>query len=385
MSLYDWLIIWLDKYEKKSIKRTTYVNYFGHIQNHFIFFKDTTIKNITTSVLQDFFNYKLDYGLSAKTVRNMAIILRQAMNQAVVDGLIKQNCALYVTLPKVDKKEIRILSHEQKERLIKESYFYRYGTFIRLTLCTGLRLGELLGLKWEDIDFDRNELKVRRILHRCKNFDSNSKQSTSIYFDEPKTKNSKRTIPLPPNAIADLKVWKEKQEDEGGRPEFVITDQNGKYLDPTTFKKYYNRLLDKCNIEGITFHALRHTFATDAMEKGMDKKVLSEILGHSSVAFTLDTYAHVVNSFKRKNMELMNDLYRKAEIEQNLVLLFKPFKNQYIVSIPENSGYTFIADSIQDGIDYVEDKKSQIVLKSRIDIEKAVQAKAKNEIVIFLN
>jgi len=253
---------------------------------------------------------------------------------ALTDGLVNQNCALNITLPKVEKQEIQVLTHGQENCLIKESYFYRYGTFVRLTLCTGLRLEELLALKWEDVDFSRNELKVRRILHRCKNYDSSCKNSTSIYFDEPKTAKSKRTIPLPKNAIDDLKLWQEKQSEEIYNPDFIITDRNGKHLEHTTFKKYYNRFLDKCGISGITFHALRHTFATNALEKGMDKKVLSEILGHSSVAFTLDTYAHVLSSFKRENMDLMNDIYQKQVKAQNIVLSFKPFKKQYIVDLP---------------------------------------------------
>lgn len=340
MDLYDWLLIWLDKYEKNSIKRTTYANYDGHIRKYYIAFQNAPIDKITTSDFQEFFNDKLNSGLSAKTVRNMAMILRNAMKQALAEGLIKENYSLYVNLPKVQKKEIQILTHDQKESLIKTSYFYRYGAFIRLTLCTGLRLGELLALKWEDIDFSKKELHVRRILHRSKNYDPNIKNSTSIYFDEPKTEKSKRIIPLPRNAIEDLQKWKQKQETEIGTTEFVITDQSGKFLEHTTFKKYYNRMLDKCGISGITFHALRHTFATSALEKGMDIKVISEILGHYSVSFTLDTYAHVLNTFKRQNMELMNDVYIKADNIRNLILLFKPFKNQYIVSIPNNQTYT---------------------------------------------
>jgi len=115
------------------------------------------------------------------------------------------------------------------------------------------------------------------------------------------------------------------------------------------------------------------------------KKVLSEILGHSSVAFTLDTYAHVLNSFKRENMDLMNDIYQKQIKAQNIVLSFKPFKKQYIVSIPENKNYTFIADSIQEGIEYVESRKSDIILSKTVDIQKAVSSKAANEIIIFIS
>lgn len=385
MSLYSWLITWLDKYEKKTIKRSTYVNYEGHINNHFIVFQDIEIADVTTPFLQDFFNDKFDSGLSAKTIRNMAIILKQAMQQAVADGLIQQNCSLYVSLPKVVQKEIQVLTHEQKKNLIRASYYYRYGVFVRLTLCTGLRIGELLGLKWEDIDFQKSELKIRRILQRCKNYDSNLKTSTSIFFDEPKTKKSKRTIPLPPNAIEDLRKWMERQQSETGNTEYVVTDQQGKYIEQSTFKKYYNRMLDKCSITGITFHALRHTFATHALEKGMDKKVLSEILGHASVSFTLDTYAHVLNTFKRENMELMNDIYTEEKAPNNLILSFKPFKDQYIVSIPDHSSYTFIASSIQEGIEYIEQKRGEIRLNKTFNIAKIVETKSYEEILVLLN
>lgn len=386
MSLYDWMIIWLNKYEKNSIKRSTYVNYEGHINNHFKIFEERDISDITIPMLQDFFNTKTELGLSAKTVRNMAIILRQALNQAVADGIIPQNPALYISLPKVVRKEIQVLTNKQRERLLQVSYMHPYGVFIRLTLCTGLRLGELLALKWEDIDFQKRELKIRRILYRCKNYDPNSKTSTSIFFDEPKTKKSKRTIPLPPNAIDDLKKYREEQASKIKNPEYIVSDARGKYIEQSTFKKqHYNKMLDQCGIKGITFHALRHTFATHALEKGMDKKVLSEILGHSSVSFTLDTYAHVLNSFKRENMELMNDVYLQEDKPQKLILSFKPFKEQFIVSIPDHNAYTFIARDIQDGINYIEQKRGEISLNKPLNIPKILDAKLDEEILVFLN
>lgn len=385
MTLYDWLNIWLEKYEKNSIKRTTYVSYDGYIKNHFIELKDVQISKITASLLQDFYNKKFDEGLSAKTIRNISAVLKKALKQAVIEKHIDQNYALYVNLPKVKKREIQVLTHDQQEKLLKASYLYRYGAFIRLTLCTGVRLGELLALKWEDIDFDKKELHIRRSLSRSNNYDRRINNATSIYFDEPKTEKSKRTIPLPQNALEDLLRWQIKQQNEVGKVEFIITDRNGKYLEHTTFKKYYNRMLDKCNIIGITFHALRHTFATSALEKGMDIKVLSEILGHYSVSFTLDTYAHVLNAFKRQNMELMNDIYENSNYIKNLVLCFKPFKNQYIVSIPSHSQYTFIAENVQDGVDYIREHQHDIILTKEINVQQILSNRQADEIIIFID
>lgn len=384
MTLYEWLKIWLEKYEKDFIKRTTYQNYDSYIHNYFRQF-NMPIGDVNSAMLQDFFNHAFESGLAAKTVRNMGAILKKAIKRAVINKLILNNPMDNVELPKLRKHEILVLTAEQQKELIEESYHFRYGTFIRLTLCTGLRLGELLGLKWEDIDFGKAELHVRRILHRCSNYNPSLKQSTSIFIDEPKTEKSKRVIPLPCNALEDLMKWKIKQNQEITDAEFVVTNMQGKYLDPKTFKNYYNRMLSKCGISGITFHALRHTFATRALEKDMNVKVLSEILGHYSVAFTMDTYAHVLTKFKRDNMELMNDIYIQTQPTKKIVLCFTPFKDQYIVSIPNNRQYTFIADSIQDGIDYAKSRKDDISLSQEIDIKGCVSEKTDDEIIVCIN
>lgn len=340
--------------------------------------------DISSTMLQDYFNAQLESGLSVKTVHNMVAILKKAMKRAVINKVITENPTDNIELPKLKKAEIQILTEEQQRLLVQTSYYFRYGTSIRLTLCTGLRLGELLGLEWEDISFEKAELHVRRILHRCKNYDSTKKNITSIFFDEPKTEKSKRVIPLTQNALDDLKKWKEFQCKEVGDVKFVVTNQEGKYLDPTTFKKYYNLILEKCGITGITFHALRHTFATRALEKGMNVKVLSEILGHYSVAFTMDTYAHVLTKFKRENMELMNDVYIQSQ-DKNIILCFTPFNSQYIVSIPHYRQYTFIANSIQDGIDYVKEKKNKISLPQAIDVKECIANKQNDEIIVCIN
>ena len=388
MVLSEWLKTWLtDKYKQKSdktIKRNTYISYEGYIRNYLSIFDYEEVNEVTTEELQRFSDKLLEDGLSAKTIHNMFVFLREGLKYGVLKGNIKTNVALSVNLPQYERPEIKILSYNQEYRLIKESYSHRYGVFVRFVLRTGIRLGELLGLKWDDIDFERHEMKIRRILHRCKNFDPKKKNKTSIFFDPPKTKKSRRTIPLTYHAEKDLLDWKQLQNLETPHAEFVVTNKTGKYLDPTTFRKYYKEMLDRCDIHGITFHSLRHTFATNALERGMDKKVLSEILGHYSVAFTLDTYAHVVDPFKRSNMDLMDNIYYNQE-HSSILLLFKPFHEQFIVSIPNNRDYTFIADSLEDGIHHINRHKAEIVLKKDIDIKKALYEKGKEEIAVFVN
>lgn len=113
------------------------------------------------------------------------------------------------------------------------------------------------------------------------------------------------------------------QTQENYKTVFIVTTENGNFVEHNLFKRHYNKLLEDCGITDITFHALRHTFATMALEKGMDSKVLSEILGHYSVSFTLDTYTHVLDDFKTQNMQLMNDIYLRAEDEKSFILKFK--------------------------------------------------------------
>ena len=222
-----------------------------------------------------------------------------------------------VTLPSGEKPEIAALTNEQQRALVQISYRHRYGVFVRLDLSTGLRMGELLALRWEDIDLVGAQLTVKRTINRLARYEQDEgKHSTEIVFDTPKTQNACRTIPLTRSVIEDLKRWRSIQladqnaagaayQDTG----FVVTNELGMYFEQRTFKDYYNRMLQDAGIGHFTFHALRHTFATRALERGMDYKTLSAILGHYSVSFTMDTYVHSMDEHKRNEMDKMDDLF----------------------------------------------------------------------------
>ena len=222
-----------------------------------------------------------------------------------------------MTLPSGEKPEIVVFTNDQQRALVQASYRHRYGVFIRLDLCTGLRMGELLALKWRTSTFlpPNFMLGVQSTALPSTN-PTTERTKPKSYSVHPKRKNSRRTIPLTRTMADELARWKQQQAqdkiragdkytDEG----FIVTNEFGHYFEQKTFKDYYDRLLKDADIGHFTFHALRHTFATRALERGMDYKTLSAILGHYSVAFTMDTYVHSMDEHKRHEMDKMDDMF----------------------------------------------------------------------------
>ena len=235
--------------------------------------------------------------------------------------------------------------------------------FVRLVLTTGLRMGELLGLMWEDIDLRMNMLHIRRVLNRLQIPGlpkSHTGPRTQIVIQEPKTENSYRTIPLLPAVIQDLLQWRAVQDadrtaagnayTESG---MIVTNPAGGYIEPRTFSDQYHQILELAGLRHFTFHALRHTFASRALEQGMDFKTLSVLLGHYSVAFTMDTYAHVLDDHKWEGMKLMEDLYtidQTPPVQQLYPVVFTASDDGgYIVSSPDFPDVQLYAPTMEDG------------------------------------
>ena len=312
VTLGEWYEYWLDTYMKDTVKQSTYASYRSYLNKHFCVLGKILLKKLEPHTLQEFYNYKFrEEGLSPKTLRNYHMALHKCLQQAVKERLLVYNPCDAVTLPSGEKPEISVFTNDQQRALVQASYRHRYGVFIRLDLCTGLRMGELLALKWEDIDFSTAQLHVRRTINRLAKYEAHDGENkTEIVFGTPKTKNSRRTIPLTRTMVDELTRWKQQQAQDKIRAGdkytdygFIVTNEFGHYFEQKTFKDYYDRMLKDADIGHFTFHALRHTFATRALERGMDYKTLSAILGHYSVAFTMDTYVHSMDEHKRHNCE----------------------------------------------------------------------------------
>ena len=238
-------------------------------------------------------------GLSAKTVRNIHQIISSVLKLAVEQRLVARNPADGCALPKAERKEMQTLPVEQLTSFLREAKDSGVYELYYLDLATGLRRGELLGLKWTDVDLDRGVLKIQRAI---------SRQNGKVVEAPLKTKNAYRTLPLSADAIDVLMQQRRKT----GNSEWVFPSPTGGPMSPDSVLHMLHRVLKRAGLPKVRFHDLRHTFATLALQNGVDVKTVSGVLGHFSAGFTLDTYAHVTTSAKREAAKTMGNLLSRA-------------------------------------------------------------------------
>lgn len=325
-TLRQWLEEWLENYAKDSIKLSTYISYETYIRAHIKpAIGDIKMKELSVSALQKFLvglkkSGRVDNrqgGLSAKTIRNIHQMLHAALKQAVDSNLINQNYADGAKSPKVIDREMRVLDRNEQKSLIEACRASQnpasFG--IIFTLFTGLRIGELLGLRWINVDFDKHNFTVKETMNRLKTFDEGSAIATTLERRTPKTVNSKRTVDLIDELYSDLLEHKNEQdaitaEFPGYNPEgYVFVSAAGKPFDPRTYQDLFKRELKAAGVADANFHCLRHTFATRAIENGMDILVLSRILGHAKPSTTLNMYGHVLTEHRKESMDKISSLY----------------------------------------------------------------------------
>jgi len=240
-------------------------------------------------------------GLADKSLLQTHRILSEALKHAVGLQLVHQNVCQMVKAPQVRRKEVRTLSPDETRTLVDAATADDsvYGDAIVLAVHTGMRLGELLGLKWEDVKPDQERLTVRRSLqHLDKN---------RVVFQHPKTPKSRRSMPLGPTALETLKRLRRRQLEErlkvgpGYKEQgLVLASAVGTPISPANVRRAFERILKAAGVERIRFHDLRHTHASLLLARGIHPKVVSERLGHASIAITLDTYSHVLPSLQEE-------------------------------------------------------------------------------------
>lgn len=383
ITLAEWLDYWMQLYMKDHLKQSTRLSYEAYARNHFVpVLGGCKLKDITPQMLKEFYNYKATQGavngkdgLSPKTIINMNNYLCEALQQAVREGRILSNPAANLHLPRGKKPEIEILTREEQSRLMQVSYRHRYGFFIRLTLATGMRKGEICGLEWRDIDFNRSQLVVHRTYSRLNKLDlpeDYEGNTTELVTQIPKTENSIRMIPLQPFLLSELQQWRmlqaQDQSAAGGQYQMtgrILTNPLGECVEPRTLSDYYHQMLEMAGLPKFTFHALRHTFATRAVEQGMDMKTISAILGHASVSFTMDTYAHVLPDHKHEEMRLMADLYDMVpqRVQTIPVLMEQTVEGIFIFTCPVFVDLVVIENDFVQG-----QRKMQLEIQNRLAV-----------------
>ena len=290
----EWLYV-----THNRIKESTAANYRMKLEKHIIpAFGDMKIALLAAKDIYAFIESKLKSGLSARYVTDIIVLLKSIYRYACREYAVR-NVLDGIVLPKKKRQEQRILSHGQQKTLSSYLNSNRNPTTIgiAISLYTGMRIGELCALQWQDIDIDNRTLTVRKTIQRIQCFDGKTK--TKLVITEPKSANSFRTIPLPDHLITMIKQFV-------GKPSDYVLSGKCRPVEPRTMQNRFKRVLNNANLPSINYHALRHSFSTSALELGFDIKTLSEILGHSSVEVTLNRYVHSSMDRKRACMDLLS-------------------------------------------------------------------------------
>ena len=305
----QWMEVWFENYARVKVRPSSHQTYRGYLENHIKpNIGQIPLEKLTSLELQKLYKKLLEKGrvdrlesrhqakgLSPKTVRNIHQIISSAMKLAQEQKLIIGNPAEGCALPRLEHREMQTLPVEQLQSFLGEAKDSGVFELYYLELATGLRRGELLGLKWEDIDLERGDLRVKRQIARI---------NGEVVEAPLKTKNAYRTLPLAEDTVS---VLLEQKKKVGDSP-WVFPSPAGGPLSPDSVLHMLHRVLKRAGLPSLRFHDLRHTFATLALQNGVDVKTVSGMLGHFSAGFTLDTYAHVTTASQRQAAKTMGGI-----------------------------------------------------------------------------
>lgn len=298
MKYKNWLNEWLALYVKPTTKIRTYKKYQRQIELHILpALGEFELNDLTATVLQRFTVDLSEKGLSANTVNGIISVLKSSLRRVVLLDVTEREFTAAIVRPKQREKQVDCFSKEEQRKIEKYILEKKKGNMFGVVLClyTGLRIGELLALTWDDVDLQKGIMTVSKSCH-----DSWENGKYVKIIDTPKTDCSVRTIPIPKQLLA--RVKEHKKSSSGN---YVVIGKSIHGAQVRSYQKTFEMLLNRLHIAHKGFHSLRHTFATRALECGMDIKTLSEILGHKNPTITLKRYAH---SMLEHKTEMMNRL-----------------------------------------------------------------------------
>ena len=308
MTIQKLLNEWLETYQKGHIKTRTYSRYKGLMEQHIIpAIGSFQIEDLGRREIQKFLLQERDNGnkrsgekLSASSINIMLTVLNLAFEYACDMEYIPENPCIHVRRTPSERSSSEAFSVKEQRALESEIEASGDKRLVGILLClyTGLRIGEVLGLMWDDVDLEHGIICINKTVYRAK--DQNG--SWQLRVDSPKTKSSIRMIPLPEYITQHLIHYKEYAVSP-----YVVETKKGERMPIRSYQYIFEKLAEQAGVRKLNFHALRHTFATRAIECGMDVKVIAEILGHKNASITLNRYAHCMLDHK---IEMMHKLPR---------------------------------------------------------------------------
>ncbi len=309
----EFLIDWLENTHKRSIRPRTYERYREAINLHIIpAIGRYQLQKLTPQHVQAFYAKEESNGLAPATITYYHSVLHNALGMAVKWDLISRNVCDVVSPPRKKRFEIQPLNTEQVQKLLTVLSGNKWEALFTLAIVTGLRRGEILALKWQDIDFTTNSLQVRRILSRVP---TNTPNRQHVYVEaEPKTQKSRRNVVIASIAMVALKkhytLQMERRKEAGTdwlEKDYVFCTSYGNHIGPNYIVAVFKKLLKQANLPAIRFHDLRHSAASLMLSLGTHPKVVQEVLGHTQISMTMDIYSHVLPGMQQDAMNKLSD------------------------------------------------------------------------------
>ena len=305
----DYLLGHLAEKRNGRIKASSYDSYFRIVHNHLLpGLGSYPMHRLTDQIVQEFLSNLHNRGLSNGTIRNIFRYLSNVTKAAVKSGTMARDVCADVTLPKPKQAQARALSRTDQQNLERAASFavresdYKRGVEVMIALDTGMRVGEISALRWDDVDFGNEVIHVRHTLQRVSAHGKGAK--TAVRLGSPKTGSSERVIPM--NARLSRLLRELRVRAKG---EFVVPgSRRTEFMEPRVMQYHFERILEQARLPHTGFHTLRHSFATRCMELGVDVATISKLLGHASVKMTADTYTHSMMEQRRVAVRKLDGL-----------------------------------------------------------------------------
>jgi integrase len=334
-TLAEFLEEWLKGYQQ-SVRSKTYYQYTQIVRGHIVpAIGSIKLADLRPDQIQSFYNAKIQRGTRSRTVLLIHAVLHRGLNYALKWGLLGHNPAQAVTRPKFKRPEMKTLNDSQVRVLLSASKGTRDEALFWLAVSTGMRQGEILGLKWSDLDWGTKRLQIKRQLQRLKN--------EGMTFSEPKSAAGKRAIMISSTMVEKLREHLDHQQQERQiagpnwqENDLIFPSIIGTPLDHRNLFRDFKELLKKTGLPNIRFHDLRHTAASLMLLQGIHPKVVQERLGHSDISLTLNTYSHVLPSMQEEAAEKMDELLNPIDVSQEIKRKLGEQRHEYIVAGQEN-------------------------------------------------